>query len=61
LITLEESLAIYGLLEEVNDYINNKLKRFLLNKVQKLKIKETRDQFLESNFYQNIMIERLIK
>jgi hypothetical protein len=39
LICPEVSLAIYGLLEEVDDYIDNRLKKFPLNKVQKLKVK----------------------
>jgi hypothetical protein len=32
---MEETLSVYGLLGEVDDYIDEKLKRFSLNRIQK--------------------------
>jgi hypothetical protein len=49
LICPEEFFAIYGLVEDVDNHIDDKLKRFPLNKLQRLKVKETRDQFLGIN------------
>jgi hypothetical protein len=53
LICPEESLSIYELIGEVDNYIDEKLKRFPLNRIQKKELKSIKDQFFENYLIRN--------